>query len=146
MEQSGQLILNGAVFALESSSDTKCYLFDSDEDEGTLTIGFDARFRKALYQGEWVSPSICINAHETGKTSVQALIGCTYRANSLEETTAREDTFYLYEHEPLVNYQFTIAGLSEGWVHVLIEGTAITDGYSTPRKSSPFSGDFWLPL
>lgn len=141
MEQAGKLILDGAVFALESG---KCYFFESDEAEGTLTVGFEAMFQKAAYKDEMVAPSIVINAHETGKTCMRELEGCTYSVQNIEMIAEREDIFYLHEHEPMASYTFTLLEIADESVHIAIQGTAVVDGYAKPYTTAPFSGDFWL--
>lgn len=69
--QSGKLILGDVTFKLEDSDDTKSFVFDSDEKEGTITISFDIAFQDGEYQNETVSPFISIQQHETGKSSIE---------------------------------------------------------------------------
>ncbi len=144
MKQSGKLILDGVPFELDDCGDTHFYLFESDEHEGTFTIGFEIQFRSGNYQAETVSPAICINEHETGKASAEALTGCTYRVGCIEDAIEREDAFYLFEHEPMERYAFQIVEISEESAQIRIEGVAVTDGYAEPRKTAPFSGEFRL--
>lgn len=144
-KQSGTLILDGVVFELKDCEDTRLYIFESDEYDGTITISFDLYFKEAIFNNnEKVSPYLCINEHETHKSGIKETAGCTYSADSAEEPDEREDTLYIYEHEPLKKYSFTILEISGETVHIQIEGTAVTDGYTVPAKTADFSGDFIL--
>lgn len=142
--QSGKLILGDVTFKLEDSDDTKFFVFDSDEKEGTITISFDIAFQDGEYQNETVSPFISIQQHETGKSSMEKLIGCKYTVESIEEADDREDTFCIYEHEPMEKYAFTIIEISDKLVHIQLEGVAVVDGYADPYETTDFSGDVWL--
>ena len=108
MEQSGKFILDGLTFILDDCSNTRLYIFESDEYEGTISIEFDVWFQKERYQNKMVSPSICIHSHETGKANVEEIIGCTYHVEDVKESDKREDTLYIFEHEPMEKYSFTI--------------------------------------
>lgn len=142
--QSGKLILDGVSFMLEDSSDTKFFVFGSDEKEGTITISFDIAFQNAEYQNEMVSPFISVQQHETGKTNIEELVGCKYTVENIEEADDREDTFCIFEHEPMEKYTFTIIEISGQLVHIQLEGVAVVDGYADPYEKADFSGDVWL--
>lgn len=142
--QSGKLILDGVTFILEDSADTKFFIFDSDEKEGTITVSFDILFQDGEYQNEIVAPFISIQRHETGKSNIKELIGCKYTVENIEDADDREDTFCIYEHEPMEKYTFTIIGISDKLVHIQLEGAAVVDGYSDPYETADFFGDFWL--
>lgn len=142
--QSGTLVLGGVSFELDDCEDTKFYIFDSDEYDDTITISFDLHFRKAFFDGEEVSPYICINEHETHKSEIFGIVGDTYSVDGPEDADEREDTLYIYEHEPFEKYSFKVLEISGKAVHIRIEGTAVIDGYSVPAKTADFSGDFWL--
>ncbi|MDE7365139.1 MAG: hypothetical protein K2N27_09730 [Ruminococcus sp.] len=143
-KQSGTLILDGVTFELDDCENTKLYVFESDEYDGTITISFDLYFKQAIFNGEKVSPYICINQHETYKSGINETVGCIYSVDSVEKSDEREDTLYIYEHEPFKKYSFTILEISEKTAHIHIEGIAIIDGYSVPAKTADFSGDFIL--
>lgn len=143
-KQSGTLILGGVAFELQDCEDTKLYVFESDEYDSTITISFDLYFKQAIFNGEKVSPYLCINEHETHKSVINETAGCTHSVDSAEESYEREDTLYIYEHEPLKRYSFTVLEISGKTVHIQIEGTAVTDGYTVPAKTADFSGDFIL--
>ncbi|MBD5158862.1 MAG: hypothetical protein HDT23_01270 [Ruminococcus sp.] len=102
------------------------------------------RFKEAIFDGEEVSPYICMNQHETHKSEISEIVGDTYSVDSPEEADEREDTLYIYEHEPFEKYVFKILDVSGKMMHIRIDGTAITDGYSEPYQTADFSGDFML--
>ncbi|MDE6425308.1 MAG: hypothetical protein K2K89_04110 [Ruminococcus sp.] len=143
-KQSGTLILGGVTFELDDCKDTRFYVFESDEYEDTITVSFDLRFKEAMLNGEEISPYICINEHETHKSEISEIVGDTYSVDSPEEADEREDTLYIYEHEPFEKYSFKILDVSGKMIHIQIDGTAITDGYSVPYQTADFSGDFML--
>lgn len=144
MAQSGKLILDGVNFTLDDCNDTRFYVFESDEQEGTITISFDVAFQKENYLDEVVHLAFRINPHETGKVGVTELIGCVFHVDDIQEADEREDTCYIFEHEPIERYTFKIVEIAEQKVHIQFEGIAVVDGYSVPYKTAPFSGDFWL--
>ncbi len=146
MSQTGKLELNGEVFDLEAGRDSRFYIFDSDENEGTITIALDLSFQQKKYKEEFLSPSFCINGHETGVSRVEEIIGHVFRVDTLEEADEREDTFYLYEHEPIEKYAFSISEMKGREVHIQMKGIAITDGYADPYKTAEFSVDCWLAI
>ncbi|MDE6665200.1 MAG: hypothetical protein K2K14_03295 [Ruminococcus sp.] len=142
--QFGTLVLGGVTFELDDCKDTRLYIFESDEYDDTITVSFDLMFRKNVFDGEEVAPYICLSEHETHKTEISELVGCTYSVESAEDSDEREDTFYIYEHEPFEKYSFMVLEISGKMVHIRIDGTAITNGYTVPYKTADFSGDFWL--
>ncbi|MDE6834339.1 MAG: hypothetical protein K2J39_08885 [Ruminococcus sp.] len=143
-KQYGTLILGGVTFELDDCEYTRLYIFESDEYENTLTISFHLRFKEAIFDGEEVLPYICMNQHETHKSEISEIVGDTYSVDSPEEADEREDTLYIYEHEPFEKYVFKILDVSGDMMHIRIDGTAITDGYSEPYQTADFSGDFML--
>lgn len=143
-KQYGKLILGGAAFELDDCEDTRLYIFESNEYEDTFTVSFDARFKEGIFNGEEISPYISIGEHETHKSDISEIVGDVYSVDSPEEADEREDLLYIYEHEPFVKYSLKILEMSEKMVHISMEGTAITDGYSVPYETADFSGDFWF--
>ena len=146
MIQVGKLKLNDYIFKLECGKDSKFYVFDSGEKEGTITVGFDISFEANEYKNELISPSICINEHETGMNNIEEVIGNIFKVNNVEEADKREDTFYIYEHEPIEKYEFLILEIAEEKVHIQVNGIAIVDGYATPYETADFFVDCWLPI
>ncbi len=54
-----------------------------------------------------ISPSICINPIDTDKSDVKELVGTTFSVKTVEESEEREDSFYLYENEPLIEHRIS---------------------------------------
>ncbi len=141
----GTLKLNKNTYNIEDT-DTRLYLFKSDVNDGTLTISADIYFQDGQYDDMDVSPFICINEHETNVTDINQMVGMKFLVNNVSEANEREDTFYLFEHEPLKNYQMTILEVKNDEAHLEIKGVAITDGYTEPYKAEEFMIDCWLPV
>lgn len=74
------------------------------------------------------------------------MVGRTFSVDNVEKSDEREDTFYLFEHEPMESYQFTILEIKDNEIHIAISGIAITDGYSEPYKVADFTIDCWLSI
>ena len=62
----------------------------------------------------------------------------------VKESDKREDTLYVFEHEPPERYSFMIIEILNQTVYIQTEGIAIVDRYANPYKTAFFSGDFWL--
>ena len=45
---------------------------------------------------------------DTDKKSITELVGESFSVMTMEESFDREDSFYIYEHEPLVDYELKI--------------------------------------
>ncbi|SEK65921.1 hypothetical protein [Ruminococcus albus] len=146
----GRLILGGHDFQVKDCGMTKFYIFDNDEDIDeerdiiTKTVSMEVSFEKGSFDNEEITPRLNINEFPTGKTTLSEMIGMEFEVSSIKEAFEREDTLYVFEHEPLVNYKWSIIGVEDNLVHVKISGTAITDGYSKPPKTAVFEGEFWL--
>lgn len=143
-KQYGKLTLGGETFELDSINSTGIIVSESDEYDDTITISFFVDFEKGVLNGEKVAPVININDHETHKSGISEIVGEVYSVDSPEEADEREDTLYIYEHEPFERYSLEILEVSGEMVHISIDGTAITDGYSEPYQTADFSGDLWL--
>ena len=143
---SGKLNLNGNIYEIEKCTETRLYIKESDENEGTIIIAIDICFDRGEYEEEMVKPSICINWHETGVNSFDKLVGHTFSVDNLEDSEEREDIFYLFEHEPMESYRFTILEICDNKAHIEIMGIAITDGYSEPYKTADFIIDCWMNI
>lgn len=119
--------------------------FEGDEEEPaswSVQIGFAA----GDFQGEEILPALCINPIDTDKGSPAELVGETFSVASIEESCEREDSFYIYEHEPLVSYELKLLELREDQAHVKCSGTLIVDGYAKPYTKARFEIDSWLPV
>lgn len=148
--QKGRLILGGYEFEVEDCSETEFYLFDDDgeddddDEDVTKTVSLDVRFKEGRFGDETVSPSLIINEFSTGKECIEDIIGMEFEVNDVHEADEREDTLYIFEHEPLMEYKLKILDKDGELIHVTISGTAITDGYSKPPQTAGFEGEFWL--
>ena len=152
----GKLKLGKYEFEVEENDWTKLSFSESyeeeyeDADEVPLTVSMEVRFQEGSFaaspedEEETASPMFIINPFETGKYSIEDCIGMTFSVSNVEEADEREDSFYVFEHEPFMDYSFTIVDIKDGIAHITISGTAITDGYSRPVKTEKFSGEFWI--
>ncbi len=143
------LFLCKSEFQLNENPE-ESYLYIGKDDD-TIEIWADFSFNEALYcegtEFEYtVSPSFSINPINTEKTNLNDLIGTTFLIESFEESDEREDTMYMYEHEPLMSYSITIVELFEKTARVICRGGAITDGYARPPIEATFIFDCIVPL
>ena len=76
--------------------------FEGDEDEAAAW-SVDVAFAMGNFEGEQISPSLCINPIDTDKKSITELVGESFSVMTMEESFDREDSFYIYEHEPLLD-------------------------------------------
>ncbi len=83
---------------------------------------------------------------DTGIKSLDELLGTCIVIESLEESFEREDSMYIWEHEPFMNYMLTILELNENTAKVLCSGEAIINGYSEPYTTEQFYFDCYVPL
>ena len=81
--------------------------FEGDEDEAA-SWSVEIGFTRGDFNGEKISPSLCINPIDTDKKSAAELAGESFSVMTMEESSDREDSFYIYEHEPLVGYELKI--------------------------------------
>ena len=150
--QCGKLNIDGYVFQVKDCGSTRLYIFDNDDDIDeerdviTKTISMDVCFEKGQFGNEEVSPKLVINEFPTGKADIRDMIGMEFEVKSADEAYEREDTMYIFEHEPLINYKLNIVDIENDLVHVKISGTAITDGYSTTVQTAEFEGEFRLHI
>ena len=141
------LILQGVAFQLRTDTrNSAFYIHDSDNDDGTLEISLDATFLKNSFESNNVGPYLSINPIQTGKKTLSEIKGMSFEIKTIEEADEREDTFYIFEHEPLLHYTLTVLELSDNEAHIQCTGVAITDGYSKPYKSADFTMDCRLPV
>lgn len=136
-------ILNMSFELDRKSRQTAFFIHDEN---GTLEISLDVDFETIITEEDEYSPCIFINPFETKASSVEELIGECFTVKGIEKSLEREDLFYLWEHEPFVEYTLTILDVSENTVRIRCVGTAVTDGYSKPYETAPFDLDCWLPI
>ncbi len=128
-----------------SRRQTSLMYFAGDEDEEptwSVEIGFSA----GDFNGEEISPSLCINHIATDKKTVAELAGESFSVTTVEESFDREDSFYIYEHEPMIDYVLTVLEIKEDRAHVKCSGTLIVDGYARPCTKAKFEIDSWVPV
>lgn len=128
-----------------SRRQTRLMYFAGDEDEGptwSVHIGFST----GDFNGEKIWPSLCINHIATDKKTVAELVGESFSVTTVEESFDREDSFYIYEHEPLIDYVLTVLEIKADRAHVKCSGTLIVDGYARPCTKAKFEIDSWVPV
>ncbi len=145
------LILGNSTFKLKQGdkcSYIKIGYCDEDEDDGTIfeyiEIYADFSFEEGTHSeyNHKVSPSFCINPMNTKVKTIDELVGMTLIVESFEESDEREDTMYLYEHEPFMNYSLTIIELNSDTARVKCSGVACI-GYT---ETEDFVFDCWVTL
>jgi len=139
------LLAPARVFKEDMSQRQSCLIFFAKENAPSAW-SVDIGFLPAKFKCEEVSPSLCINPIDTDKTSAAELAGESFSVSSIEQSTEREDSFYIYEHEPLVRYTLKILDISDGRAHVTCSGTLVLDGSAEPFITAKFSIDSWIPV
>jgi hypothetical protein len=98
------------------------------------------------FEGEEISPALCINPVDTDKKSATEFAGESFSVMTVEESWDREDSFYIYEHEPLVGYELEIPEIKANKAHIKCSGTLIVDGNAEPYTKEKFEIDSWIPI
>ena len=129
-------------FEDDLSDRQSCFLFDKED--GSWSV--DIVFREGDFRGEIIAPSICINSIDSNKSSVKDLVGETFSVNTLEECDEREDTFYIYESEPMIFYKLEIVEIKDDNAHIRCTGVLIVDGYANPIEKEYFEIDSLIPI
>ena len=142
--QRGKMTLGGFEFEVDDCENTKFYVTEGEEEDGTIAVSFDVKFKRGKFGSEDVAPEMIINDFETGKEDIEDVIGSEFTVETVDEADEREDTLYIYEHEPFMNYTLKLIDKEDDIIHLTISGTAITDGYSEPEETAEFEGKFWL--
>ncbi|MDE6313449.1 MAG: hypothetical protein K2M46_07485 [Lachnospiraceae bacterium] len=119
--------------------------FPADEDEAA-SWSFDCGFLSGNFEGEDISPSICINPIETECHCAAELAGQSFSVDTIEECDEREDTFYIFEHEPLCNYTVTVKEIKNSMALIQCVGRAIIDGYHDELPTIDFSMEVLVPV
>ena len=123
----------------------KNYMFEDDwngrqsclmyfKEDGSASWSVDVGFAKGNFRGETIAPSICINPISTDKNSAAELIGESFSVMAIEESDDREDSFYIYEHEPMASYKLKILEIMNSKAHIQCSGILIVDGYAEPYE------------
>ena len=129
-------------FEDDLSDRQSCLLFDKESGSWSVDIGF----KEGDFRGELTAPSICINSIDSNKSSVKDLVGESFSVNTIEECDEREDTFYIYESEPMISYKLEIIEIKDDNAHIRCIGILIVDGYAEPIEKEYFEIDSLIPI
>ena len=129
-------------FEDDLSDRQSCLIFDKESGSWSVDIGF----KEGDFRGELTAPSICINSIDSNKSSVKDLVGESFSVNTIEECDEREDTFYIYESEPMISYKIEIIEIKDDNVHIRCTGILIVDGYAEPIEKGYFEIDSLIPI
>ena len=140
-----ELKLNDTFFALNTNTrDTAFFVFNDSEDG--LEYSVDCCFQANEFQQERVTPKLQLGIIVTSVQRIEDTAGMTFTVKNMDEAYNRDDLFYIFEQEPLVNYQLSILEFKEDRVHITCSGTAVNDGYADPITTATFEIDCWLPV
>ena len=123
-----------------------CLMFFKADGEESASWAIDIGFKPGDFEGNEISPSICINPIDTDKSTVKELVGTTFSVKTVEESEEREDSFYIYENEPLIEYRIEALDIVEAKAHIKCNGVLILDGYAEPWIEEGFEIDSWIPV
>ena len=121
-----------------------CLMFLKENNSSSWSV--DIGFKNGNFGYDILSPAICINPITTDKNSIGDLVGEKFRVATIEECDDREDTFYLYESEPMVSYDLEVLEIRDNRAHLICKGILIVDGYSEPYIQESFEIDSWVPV
>lgn len=121
-----------------------CLMFLKENNSSSWSV--DIGFKNGNFGDDILSPAICINPITTDKKSIGDLVGEKFRVATIEECDDREDTFYLYESEPMVSYDLEVLEIRDNRAHLICKGILIVDGYSEPYIQESFEIDSWVPV
>lgn len=121
-----------------------CLMFLKENNSSSWSV--DIGFKNGNFGDDILSPAICINPITTDKNSIGDLVGEKFRVATIEECDDREDTFYLYESEPMVSYDLEVLEIRDSRAHLVCKGILIVDGYSEPYIQEFFEIDSWVPV
>lgn len=121
-----------------------CLMFLKENNSSSWSV--DIGFKNGNFGYDILSPAICINPITTDKNSIGDLVGEKFRVATIEECDEREDTFYLYESEPMVSYDLEVLEIRDNRAHLICKGILIVDGYSEPYIQEFFEIDTWVPV
>lgn len=121
-----------------------CLMFLKENNSSSWSV--DISFKNGNFGDDILSPAICINPITTDKNSIGDLVGEKFRVATIEECDDREDTFYIYESEPMVSYDLEVLEIRDNRAHLICKGILIVDGYSEPYIQESFEIDAWIPV
>lgn len=121
-----------------------CLIFLKENNSSSWSV--DIGFKNGNFGDDILSPAICINPITTDKNSIGDLVGEKFRVATIEECDDRDDTFYIYESEPMVSYDLEVLEIRDNRDHLICKGILIVDGYSEPYIQESFEIDAWIPV
>ncbi|MDQ0362377.1 hypothetical protein [Breznakia pachnodae] len=134
--------LNGISYSIRRDRrDTAFFLSTNYE-----TLKYSFIILGNMNEDSGYSPYLVINSIDTSKKKAKELIGLSFKVTDINQAREREDTFYIYEHEPIVEYEVKILDIEEHQVHISCTGKAIVDGYVDDYETIDFSIDCFLPI
>ena len=131
-------------FEVSYADRQSCLMFFKEDDSSSWSL--DIGFCEGDFGDETVVPAICINPIDTDKNSVEELVGEKIRVTTIEECDDREDTFYIYESEPMISYKLEIIEIKDDNAHIRCTGVLIVDGYADPIEKEYFEIDSLIPI
>lgn len=131
-------------FEVSYADRQSCLMFFKEDDSSSWSL--DIGFAEGDFGDDTVEPAICINPIDTDKNSVEELVGERFEVTTIKECDEREDTFYIYESEPMVSYEVEVLEIKDSKAHICCSGIMIVDGYSDPYEEEKFEIDSWLPI
>lgn len=134
--------LGSTDFEIDESE--SCFYIDREND--MIQFSLDISTKDKEYHNEKHAPSIDIRWFETRKNDISELIGMEVTVSTIEESDEREDTFYLYEHEPFVKYRLNIINTHNESIHISMKGIVVEDGYAKPYTTETLDIDCWLRI
>lgn len=140
------MVLTLANVLFEENMKTRDTAFFFDDEDGKFSISFDIDYLSNQVEEEEWCPRLCINWFEVGTRDLFKLVGRSFSCENIQKSMEREDSFYLYEHEPFVEYRFTILAVENKKIHIEGSGTIVRDGYADPYTTAHFALNGWLPV
>ena len=131
--------LNGVDFEIDEDESYIC--FDDDHE-----VYLDIKTKLKEYNGDMHNPYVNINPIETNIKNKKELIGFKFTVSTIEEADEREDSFYLYEHEPFVEYKLEVKDIKGDKARILLKAIVVEDGYAKPYTTASLEVDCWLKL
>lgn len=134
------------MFEDDWSGRRSCLMYSKCDEDEPASWSIDIGFASGDFYGEEIMPSLCVNPIDTDKESSAELVGESFSVDSIDEICEREDSFYIYEHEPLVSYCVEVLAVENDRAHIRCGGILVVDGYADPYTTDTFEIDSWIPV